>query len=202
MREGTFDQGIKRLYQVFPGLKPKDEAAISFWESQLDVWEGILSDLSDSQFEQAIASICRRVKDIFPSSNLAALIVEHAPEERRYDQASQEDLDRFLEGAKGRGIRGIVDQVSPGTWDISWVQTAREIYDRMNPPEERCRFCGEYVTYYWVDIEWLYRRWGQNRPFWLRVECPACDEGKAKKRAGQEVMVGVIEDYIEELPEE
>jgi hypothetical protein len=174
MERKTFKDGMIRLTLAHPGLNPTPESQ--------DFWLEILADLSDWQFEESILKICRTVRSIHPNDNLAALIREHAPAIPK-DMASEKELADFLEGKKD--VRGIVNAVNPGVWDPHWVQSDISC-DPDSPPEERCAWCGNYVEYYWVKEPYLFRRWGQKRPFWLRVGCPGCDEGKGQRKQNME----------------
>lgn len=196
MKDEVFETGISKLITVFSALQPS--------VATLREWKNLVRKMDGELFLAAIDEICEQKTEIYPYTNLAALIKEFAGKinvrKQRYNEISaKQELDRFLKGTDG--LKGIVSQVNPGIWDLSGNQAAMdEIYDRMNPPEERCRWCGEFVAYWWCDIDWLYERWGQDRPFWLRIECPACDKGK-KHNMGREVIVGVVEDWTEALPD-
>ena len=68
MKDKTFDEGMILLSTVFKG--------IDFARDTLRVYNRLLNDLDDENFEQAIIKICKELKEIYPGTNLIALIRE------------------------------------------------------------------------------------------------------------------------------
>lgn len=68
MKNKTFDEGMILLSTVFKG--------IDFARDTLRVYNRLLNDLDDENFEQAIIKICKELKEIYPGTNLIALIRE------------------------------------------------------------------------------------------------------------------------------
>jgi len=67
MQKIIFDKGIVRLAVSFPDKRFDGEV----------MWE-FLNDLTDEQFIQAISKLCSSLKEIYPGTNVTALIREYA----------------------------------------------------------------------------------------------------------------------------
>ena len=76
----VFEKGIALLLAVFPQLKV--EGAI-FYE--------YLKDIRDRDFIRAINSIIRTVKELYPGTNIIALIIEHVKISR--PELTEEELE-------------------------------------------------------------------------------------------------------------
>ena len=61
-----FAEGINLLSITFPNLELS--------EKTLKVWKQLLDDLTDEQFKEGILRICRDTKELYPNSNIVALI--------------------------------------------------------------------------------------------------------------------------------
>ncbi len=68
MDDESFDRGIKILCATYQGLKVDDE--------KLELYRILLSDLNGEIFLAAVVKITRTVKDLYPGSNLIAIIHE------------------------------------------------------------------------------------------------------------------------------
>lgn len=91
MTEKCFQKGILLLSETFPKYGLEDKGRISlFWR--------MLKDLDDFQFQQGVMSIVQEVEELYPTSNLIAMIRKrgkkkeeklmsyHKPFELRYDE--------------------------------------------------------------------------------------------------------------------
>ena len=70
MKDETFEKGIMMLAATFTGMNLPKETVIAY--------RNLLDDLSDEDFEKAIIKICQGVKEIYPGTNIVALIREQA----------------------------------------------------------------------------------------------------------------------------
>ena len=70
MTDDAFHQGIAVLSTTFQGLDVSPK--------RLEVWRALLDDLSDDIFLSGVQSVCRLRTDLYPGTNLAALIREYA----------------------------------------------------------------------------------------------------------------------------
>ena len=68
MTKENFKKGVNMLGAVLGNLKPKPE--------RLDIWFDLLNDIDDHDFERAVRTICNEVKEIYPGTNIVALIRE------------------------------------------------------------------------------------------------------------------------------
>ena len=68
MNKEIFIKTMTILFSTFRGLKPED--------ATLDIWFKLLNDLSSEELETAIIKICRDVREIYPTTNIVALIRE------------------------------------------------------------------------------------------------------------------------------
>lgn len=185
----VFLKGMERLSIAFPTFKPDPKS--------IDAWFERLKNISDRQFNNSVDAICDGIKEIFPGTNIVALIRENIP--RRVD-GEKEATAKFLEGAEG--FEGVVERIAPGKlWNVADYQPEPtnhghegvkipapivacdvRIFDPEHKPWESCRYCGAQVDYYWVETDWLIRKWKQKQPFWLRIGCMACDERKWQEK--------------------
>ena len=62
----AFARGFEIILAVFGRLEVTKE--------KLDIWYDLLNDIEDNQFEDAVKKICREVRDIYPGTNIVALI--------------------------------------------------------------------------------------------------------------------------------
>jgi len=76
MTKKTFEQGIAKLIFAFPDKK---------FETQI-IWE-YLQDLSDLEFKKAVDEIIATQKDLYPGTNIIALIRERAKTKLRLTSA-------------------------------------------------------------------------------------------------------------------
>lgn len=70
MTDDAFHQGIAVLSTTFQGLDVSPK--------RLEVWRALLDDLSDDIFLSGVQSVCRQRTELYPGTNLAALIREYA----------------------------------------------------------------------------------------------------------------------------
>ena len=70
MRDETFEKGMAVLAATFAG--------ISLSKETVSAYRNLLDDLSDEDFERAVIKICRELKEIYPGTNIVALIREQA----------------------------------------------------------------------------------------------------------------------------
>jgi len=73
MTRKNFADGIETLLEVFKNLSAS--------KKRLDIWHDLLNDIEDKQFEDAVKKICREVRDIYPGTNIVALIREQINED-------------------------------------------------------------------------------------------------------------------------
>lgn len=68
MNKDTFTKGISMLLSSFRNLNIKEDT--------LDLWFQLLDDMSDNDFMVAIKKICTETREIYPTTNIVALIRE------------------------------------------------------------------------------------------------------------------------------
>ena len=69
MKDETFAKGMRLLTAVFRGLTmPPVEI--------LEIWKSLLNDIPDERFIYAVKKVCNNVRDIYPGTNIVALIRE------------------------------------------------------------------------------------------------------------------------------
>ena len=66
MTKECFKKQTDILLAVFGGISPT--------KVKLNIWYDLLSDIDDKNFEEAIKKVCNEVKDVYPSTNIVALI--------------------------------------------------------------------------------------------------------------------------------
>lgn len=67
MEKKLFQEGMGRFKKCFPGL--------DFEPETLKVWFSLLRHLEDYKFKKAVDIVCGANTDIYPSTNIAALIL-------------------------------------------------------------------------------------------------------------------------------
>jgi hypothetical protein len=82
MKADVFDAGMAILLATFPNL--------AIEERTLKTWRALLADIPDEPFLRAVTALCQGEKQVYPGTNVAALIREKA-------RASSEEM-RLLPG--------------------------------------------------------------------------------------------------------
>jgi hypothetical protein len=70
MDKDSFREAMVILFKHFPNLSPDKE--------QQRMWKALLSDLEPDQLVGAVLSICRDRQEIYPNTNIVALIRDYA----------------------------------------------------------------------------------------------------------------------------
>ncbi len=70
MKTKTFEKGMAILMAVFPNR--------NLSTTSLEIYQKLLEDLSDDNFMLAISRICGEVKELYPDTNIVALIRQYA----------------------------------------------------------------------------------------------------------------------------
>ena len=68
MNKDIFTKGVSMLLSSFRHLQIKEET--------LDLWFQLLDDMTDNDFMASIKNICRNTAEIYPTTNIVALIRE------------------------------------------------------------------------------------------------------------------------------
>jgi len=66
LTKATFEKGMLFFLATFRGLETSKETQ--------GAWYGLLQDLTDAQFLQAIKRVCKERSEIFPATNVVAII--------------------------------------------------------------------------------------------------------------------------------
>ena len=76
MDDKTFDEGMSLLFATFPNRKIQGDAATK--KNILKTWRMLLQDLSNEDFLCGVLRICRETTELYPDTNLVALIRQKA----------------------------------------------------------------------------------------------------------------------------
>lgn len=68
MKPQTFEEGMAVLAATYPSIAMSDKTLI--------VWKILVDDLDEKAFMDSILSICRSTRDIYPGTNIVAMIRE------------------------------------------------------------------------------------------------------------------------------
>ena len=68
----VFDDNISIFTSVFGNIKVTKE--------RLNIWYDLLNDIDDKDLCDAVRKVCREVKEVYPGTNIVALIREHIAE--------------------------------------------------------------------------------------------------------------------------
>lgn len=77
MENETYDKGMALLSSVLPNLELSKD--------RLKTFRMLLDDLPDEKFKDAIVRICRETKELYPGTNIVALIREKAQGADKHD---------------------------------------------------------------------------------------------------------------------
>ena len=160
---------------IFSALKETDTRTMY-------IWQELLSGMKEDLFLEAISQICRN-EQVFSNTNIVALIARKAEEineernlayqragGRLHEERKREPAPSTRQLVDGARVRVYIGD----TWDLGWIQSEFSV-DPGVSPQEQCRQCEGMVEYVWVHDKWLYKKWGQKQPCWMRVGCLVCD---------------------------